>query len=59
MGGAGFIFTGDNDADIMTNSSLININLLNFQRKLNENLSINKTKIFIVVLHVFILNLIN
>ena len=46
MGGAGFIFTGDNDADIMTNSSLININLLNFQRKLNENLSINKTKIF-------------
>ena len=46
MGGAGFIFTGDNDADIMTNSSLININLLNFQRKLNENLNINKTKIF-------------
>jgi nucleoside-diphosphate-sugar epimerase len=28
MGGAGYIFTGDNDADIMTNSSLININIL-------------------------------
>ena len=28
MGGAGFIFTGENDADIMHNSSLININLL-------------------------------
>jgi nucleoside-diphosphate-sugar epimerase len=28
MGGAGYIFTGDNDADIMTNSSLININVL-------------------------------
>jgi GDP-D-mannose 3',5'-epimerase len=27
MGGAGFIFTGDNDADIMTNSALINLNL--------------------------------
>src|SRR5690606_12805332 len=29
MGGAGFIFTGDNDADIMHNSALININILN------------------------------
>lgn len=28
MGGAGFIFTGDNDADIMTNSLGININVL-------------------------------
>lgn len=28
MGGAGFVFTGDNDADIMHNSSLINLNML-------------------------------
>lgn len=27
MGGAGFIFTGDNDADVMHNSALININV--------------------------------
>lgn len=29
MGGAGYIFTGENDADIMTNSSLINLHVLN------------------------------
>lgn len=28
MGGAGFIFTGDNDADVMTNSASINLNIL-------------------------------
>lgn len=28
MGGAGYIFTGDHDADIMRNSALINLNLL-------------------------------
>lgn len=28
MGGAGFIFTGDNDADVMHNSALINLNLV-------------------------------
>lgn len=28
MGGAGYIFTGDNDADIMHNSALINLNVL-------------------------------
>jgi nucleoside-diphosphate-sugar epimerase len=28
MGGAGFIFTGDNDASIMYNSALINLNVL-------------------------------
>ena len=36
MGGAGFIFTGENDADIMHNSASINLNLLEEQRKLNE-----------------------
>jgi nucleoside-diphosphate-sugar epimerase len=29
MGGAGYIFTGENDADVMYNSSMINLNVLN------------------------------
>lgn len=29
MGGAGYIFTGDNDADIMHNSAMINLNICN------------------------------
>jgi len=29
MGGAGYVFTGANDADIMRNSALINLNLMN------------------------------
>lgn len=28
MGGAGFVFTGEHDADILTNSALINLNIL-------------------------------
>ena len=28
MGGAGFVFTGENDADIMHNSGLINLNVV-------------------------------
>lgn len=35
MGGAGYIFTGDNDADIMHNSSLINLNILHEMVKKN------------------------
>jgi nucleoside-diphosphate-sugar epimerase len=35
MGGAGFIFTGENDADIMHNSAMINLNVLNEVRKKN------------------------
>jgi GDP-D-mannose 3',5'-epimerase len=34
MGGAGFIFSGDNDADIMHNSALINLNVLEVCQKL-------------------------
>ena len=37
MGGAGFIFTGDNDAQIMHNSGLININVLSEIAKLKIN----------------------
>ena len=36
MGGAGFVFTGENDADIMHNSVTINLNVLEEVRKLNE-----------------------
>ena len=46
MGGAGFIFTGENDADIMHNSATINLNLLEEQRKWNEDKGTNHTKIF-------------
>ena len=46
MGGAGFVFTGDNDADIMHNSVLINLNVLEEQRKLNDSKGKNTTKIF-------------
>ena len=46
MGGAGYIFTGENDANIMENSALINLNLLRAQVKLNTSKLINKTKIF-------------
>lgn len=35
MGGAGFVFTGENDADIMHNSALINLNTLETMVKKN------------------------
>jgi nucleoside-diphosphate-sugar epimerase len=46
MGGAGFVFTGENDADIMHNSVTINLNVLDEQHKLNERVGKNTTKIF-------------
>ena len=46
MGGAGFVFTGENDADIMHNSATINLNVLDEQVKLNAFHNLNKTKIF-------------
>jgi nucleoside-diphosphate-sugar epimerase len=46
MGGAGFVFTGENDADIMHNSVTINLNVLEAQRQLNDFKEVNKTKIF-------------
>jgi len=46
MGGAGFVFTGENDADIMHNSVSINLNVLEEQRKWNKITEQNKTKIF-------------
>jgi nucleoside-diphosphate-sugar epimerase len=46
MGGAGFVFTGDHDAEIMHNSATINLNVLEALRQLNEKLNVNKTKIF-------------
>ena len=46
MGGAGFVFTGENDADIMHNSCSINLNVLEEQRQFNDRYGVNKTKIF-------------
>ena len=46
MGGAGFVFTGENDAHIMHNSVSINLNVLDQQAKLNEILNQNFTRIF-------------
>ena len=46
MGGAGYIFSGDNDANVMTNSSLINLNVLSTMVKLNLNKKENSSKVF-------------
>lgn len=46
MGGAGFVFTGENDAEIMHNSATINLNVLEFVHQLNKLTGQNKTKIF-------------
>ncbi len=46
MGGAGFVFTGENDADIMHNSATINLNILNAVQQLNEIKGTNNTKVF-------------
>ena len=46
MGGAGYIFTGDNDANVMHNSATINLNVLQAQVDFNSANSINKTKYF-------------
>jgi len=46
MGGAGFVFTGENDANIMHNSVQINLNVLEAQKQLNDMKEVNKTKIF-------------
>ena len=42
MGGAGFVFTGENDAEIMQNSVTINLNVLEQQRLLMKPLEIHK-----------------
>jgi nucleoside-diphosphate-sugar epimerase len=46
MGGAGFVFTGENDADIMHNSATINLNVLEELHKRNSSRKENKTKVF-------------
>jgi hypothetical protein len=72
MGGAGYVFTGEHDVDIMTNSAAININLIKAVNSLNDLKGLNGfimhvkcrilrsiLKSFIVVLHVCTLNTIN
>ena len=46
MGGAGYIFTGDHDSDVMYNSVTINLNVLESQKEMNERFGKNRTKIF-------------
>jgi nucleoside-diphosphate-sugar epimerase len=46
MGGAGFVFSGENDADIMHNSVSINLNVLEYQRQQNTIIGNTQTKIF-------------
>jgi nucleoside-diphosphate-sugar epimerase len=46
MGGAGYLFTGENDAAVLHNSATINLNILECLYKRNLRLKINKTKIF-------------
>jgi len=46
MGGAGFVFSGENDAAIMHNSATINLNVLEAVHQLNIQLGTNRTKIF-------------
>ncbi len=47
MGGAGFIFTGENDADIMHNSATINLNMLDAIHKLGEQTNtLGQTQVF-------------
>ena len=46
MGGAGFVFSGENDAEIMHNSAVVNLNILEAVRELNEDKEVNQTTIF-------------
>ncbi len=46
MGGAEYVFSGDNDADIMHNSAVINLNILDLLQKSKHNERFSQTKIF-------------
>jgi len=46
MGGAGYILSGEHDADVMHNSAIINLNILNAIKRLNDLTGTNITKIF-------------
>lgn len=46
MGGAGFVFTGDHDADIMHNSAMINLNVLETMKELSSQADPDRTKVF-------------
>lgn len=46
MGGAGFVFTGEHDADIMHNSAMINLNVLEALKEAASKTGRNDTKIF-------------
>jgi len=48
MGGAGYIFTGEHDADVMHNSATINLNVLHAAHARNN----KRIFYFVVSLHV-------
>ena len=48
MGGAGYIFTGEHDADVMHNSATINLNVLEAYRASNRRAGL----LFVLGLHV-------
>ena len=52
-------FTGDNDANIMHNSCMINLNILKQLNDINQKNNINKTKFFIHHQHVYIRSIIS
>ena len=46
MGGAGYVFTGENDAEIMHNSATINLNVLSGLHEFNSIFGSSSTKVF-------------
>ena len=46
MGGAGFVFSGENDADIMHNSAVINLNVLDGMVEIKKKIPTNTTRVF-------------
>ena len=46
MGGAGYIFSGENDSSVMTNSSMVNLNTLKTILALNNKYETNKSRVF-------------
>lgn len=46
MGGAGFVFTGENDAEIMHNSAMVNLNVLEVMRIRKAEILNFQTKVF-------------
>ena len=53
MGGAGYIFSGENDSEVMYNSATVNLNILKSQLELNKKKELNKIRSSTLPLLVF------